>query len=45
VVDQALVGPAAVQGHDQGVDAQPRLEVAGHAPTDDLAGRQIFDRG
>src|SRR5215204_6353278 len=43
VVDRAPRRPAALQGHDQGVDAQPRPEVVGHAPADDLARGQVLD--
>src|SRR3954462_6560247 len=27
---------AALEGHDQGVDAEPRLKMLGHRPADDL---------
>src|SRR4051794_27287814 len=45
VVDQPGLRPAALQGHHQGVHAQPGLEVVGHAPADDLARGQVLDRG
>src|SRR3954451_22906296 len=45
VMDQAGFRPAALQGHDQRVDAQPGPEVVGHAPADDLARGQVLDDG
>jgi hypothetical protein len=36
---------AALEGHDQGVDAESRLEVLRHRPADDLARGQILDGG
>src|SRR5919199_2945656 len=33
----------ALEGHDQGVDAKPRLQVIGHRPADDLARRQVLE--
>src|SRR4051812_28515172 len=45
VMDQAGFRPAALQGHDQRVHAQPGPEVVGHAPADDLARGQVLDRG
>jgi hypothetical protein len=45
VVDQPARRLAALQGHDQGVDAQPGPQVVGHRPADDLARGQVLDGG
>src|SRR4051794_13780156 len=45
VMDQAGFRPAALQGHHQGVHAQPGPEVVGHRPADDLARGQVLDGG
>src|SRR3954464_10162871 len=37
--------PAALEGHDQGVDTQACLEVIRHRPADDLARGQVLDGG
>src|SRR3954471_4170494 len=36
-------GSAALEGHDQGVDAEARLEVIRHRPAADLARGQVLD--
>src|SRR3954471_13453234 len=45
VMDQAGFRPAALQGHDQRVHAQPGPQVIRHRPADDLARGQVLDRG
>jgi hypothetical protein len=45
MVHQPGLRSPALQGHDQGVDAQPGPQVVGHAPADDLAGGQVLDGG
>src|SRR5215208_5394261 len=45
VVDQPARRPMPLDGHDQGVDAQPGPEVVGHRPADDLARGHVLDRG
>jgi hypothetical protein len=45
VVDQSFGRIAPLQGHDQGVDAQPGPQVVGHRPADDLARGQVLDGG
>jgi hypothetical protein len=37
VVDQTLRRPAALESHDQGIDAQLGTQVIRHRPADDLA--------
>jgi len=34
---------AALEGHDQGVDAESRLEMLRHRPADNLTCRQILE--
>ena len=43
MVDQPSRRLAALQGHNQGVNAQPRFQVIRHCPADDLARRQVLD--
>jgi hypothetical protein len=43
VVDQPGLRSPTLQGHDQGIDAQPRPQVIRHRPADDLTGRQILN--
>jgi hypothetical protein len=44
-MDQAGFRPAALQGHDQRVHAQPGPQVIRHRPADDLARGHVLDRG
>jgi hypothetical protein len=43
MMNQPPAGMAALEGHDQGINAQACLEVIGHRPTDDLTGGQVLD--
>ncbi len=45
VVDQPARRVMPLDGHDQGVDAQPGLEMVRHGPADDLARGHVLDRG
>ena len=38
-------GSAALEGHDQGVDAESRLEMLRHRPADDLPRGQVLEGG
>ena len=43
MMDEPAWRSAALEGHDQGVDAESRLEMLRHRPAHDLARGQIFD--
>ena len=43
MMNEPAWGLAALEGHDQGVDTQARLEMLRHRPADDLARGQILD--
>jgi hypothetical protein len=43
MVKQPPTRSVALEGHDQGIDAQSRLQVIGHRPADDLACRQVLE--
>src|SRR3954462_14702699 len=43
MMDEPPWRSAALEGHDQSVDAEPRLEMLRHRPADDLARGQILD--
>src|SRR5215211_223116 len=43
MVDQTSAWPAALEGHDESIDAQSCLQVVGHRPADDLACRHVFE--
>src|SRR5215213_334209 len=44
MVNEPPWGSAALEGHDQSVDAEPCLEMLGHRPADNLTRRQILWR-
>src|SRR5205085_6116659 len=43
MMDEPAWGSAALEGHDQGVDAESRLEMLRHRPADNLTCRQILE--
>src|SRR5215218_8405807 len=43
MMDEPPWRSAALEGHDQGVDAEPRLEMLRHRPAHDLARGQILE--
>src|SRR3954466_9213307 len=43
MMDEPAGRPAALEGHDQGVDTQAGLEVIRHGPAHDLARGQVLD--
>ena len=45
MMDEPAWRSAALEGHDQSVDAEPRLEMLRHRPADDLARGQVLDGG
>jgi len=43
MMDEPAWRSAALEGHDQGVDAESRLEMLRHRPADNLTCRQILE--
>ena len=43
MVNESARRAAALEGHDQGVNAQACPEVIGHRPADDLARRHVLE--